>query len=127
MNKNLKPFNTLTEEEQRKIASAGGKKSVEVRREKKKLKEILEIALSQTIKNNNGEEKEIKEAIMLKVVKKALQGDQKAIDYITKMIEEEPTTKHELVGESLVQKVFITKDDVSKVDKKIDDILKKHE
>lgn len=43
--KNLKPFNSLTEEEQRKIASNGGKKSVEARRKKKDLKERFKIGL----------------------------------------------------------------------------------
>ncbi len=43
--KNLKPFNSLTEEEVRKIASNGGKKSVEARRKKKNLKERFKIGL----------------------------------------------------------------------------------
>ena len=38
---NLKPFNTMTVEEQREIQSAGGKKSVEVRKEKKLMSQIL--------------------------------------------------------------------------------------
>lgn len=37
---NLRPFNTLTEEEQREIASKGGKASVESRREKKIMSQI---------------------------------------------------------------------------------------
>jgi hypothetical protein len=43
--KNLKPFNTLTEKEQRKMASNGGKKSGEVRKKKKDLKERLKLGL----------------------------------------------------------------------------------
>ena len=39
--KNLRPFNTMTVEEQRKIQSMGGKKSVAVRKEKKLMSEIL--------------------------------------------------------------------------------------
>lgn len=38
---NLKPFNTMTVEEQREIQSAGGKRSVEVRKEKKLMSQIL--------------------------------------------------------------------------------------
>ena len=38
---NLKPFNTLTEREQRELASKGGKASVEARRKKKGLKNFL--------------------------------------------------------------------------------------
>lgn len=37
---NLKPFNTLTVEEQREIASKGGKASVEARREKKVMSQL---------------------------------------------------------------------------------------
>ena len=40
--KNLIPLNERTKEEQREIAQMGGKKSGEVRRERKKLKELLE-------------------------------------------------------------------------------------
>ena len=43
--KNLKPFNTLTEKEVKKMASNGGKKSAEVRKKKKDLKERLKIGL----------------------------------------------------------------------------------
>lgn len=43
--KNLKPFNTLTKEEQKKIASKGGKKSVESRKRIKDLKERLKLGL----------------------------------------------------------------------------------
>ena len=39
---NLIPFNELTEEEQRKLASAGGKRSGEVRREKANFRRALE-------------------------------------------------------------------------------------
>lgn len=39
-NKNLKPFNTLTEEEQKEIARKGGKASVKSRREKKRMSQI---------------------------------------------------------------------------------------
>ena len=45
VSKNLIPFNKLTEEEQRKLASSGGKKSVEVRKKKRDLKERFKIAL----------------------------------------------------------------------------------
>jgi len=42
---NLKPFNTLTVEEQREIAKKGAQASIKVRREKKELKERIALAL----------------------------------------------------------------------------------
>ena len=44
--KNLIPFNKRTESERRKIAKQGGKKSGEVRREKKTMRETIEMLLS---------------------------------------------------------------------------------
>ena len=49
---NLKPFNKLTVNEQRLIAKQGGKKSGIVRLEKRKMREILEILLSQDLKQS---------------------------------------------------------------------------
>ena len=46
---NLKPFNTLTEEKQREIASKGGKASVEARRKKKVFKEAIEKQLGHNL------------------------------------------------------------------------------
>lgn len=43
--KNLRPFNELTAEEHRQICSKGGKKSVEVRKEKKLFKDACKIVL----------------------------------------------------------------------------------
>lgn len=48
---NLIPFNELTEEKQREIASKGGKASVEARRRKKSLKEAMDLLLSLPLKD----------------------------------------------------------------------------
>ena len=45
-NKNLRPFGTLTEEEQRELSSKGGKRSVEVRRKKRDAKSAARLILS---------------------------------------------------------------------------------
>jgi hypothetical protein len=53
---NLKPFDQLTEEEQREIRSKGGKRSGEVRREKADLRRVIQTWLSEqatTDKNGN--------------------------------------------------------------------------
>ena len=89
---NLKPFNKLTVNEQRLLAKQGGKKSGIVRLEKRKMREILEILLSQDLKQS-GMLKSTKEAIMVQVVKKALSGDLKAVEWIQACIGEKPIEK----------------------------------
>ena len=46
---NLIPLNQLTMVEQRKIQSAGGKKSAKVRKEKRLMKDMLQILLSMEV------------------------------------------------------------------------------
>lgn len=48
---NLIPFNELTEEKQRELASKGGKASVEARRKKKSMREQAELLLSLSVQN----------------------------------------------------------------------------
>lgn len=96
---NLKPMNTLTEEEQREIASKGGKASVAARRAKKTLREHLDILLAQSIKNGDtGEETLCKEALGVAIITKALAGDMKAWELIRDTIGEKPVDKKELTG-----------------------------
>ena len=56
---NLVPFNRRTKEEQRRIASMGGKKSVEVRRRNKTFKEALEWYLDMTVQPSTKNEEEL--------------------------------------------------------------------
>lgn len=83
---NLKPFNQLTEEEQRELARKGGIASGEARRRKKTLKEEL-IALLET--NNNNEK------ISVAILNKALNGDIQAFTTIRDTIGEKPVDKVE--------------------------------
>ena len=68
---NLIPFNRLTEEEQRKIASAGGKASVEARREKKAMRQVLQECLNMT--NNKGQS--FQELATLGLIQGAIKGN----------------------------------------------------
>ena len=77
--KNLVPFDKLTEKEQRKIASKGGKASVEARRERKALKEELLFLLEQ-----DGRQ----ERISLALLEKAANGDVAAYKLIAEMLGE---------------------------------------
>ena len=84
--KNLKPFDKLTVEEQRKIASNGGKKSAEKRKEKKKLKEELEILLEMATEEGNTNQ----EAMCIAILTKAKTGDTKAFELIRDTILQKP-------------------------------------
>ena len=81
---NLKPFNELTENEQRAIASAGGKASGEARRKRKTLKEELLLMLS---------EGETQQSVTLALIEKAMSGDTKAFEVIRDTIGEKPVDK----------------------------------
>lgn len=78
----LIPFNKLTEEEQKKLAKAGGIKSVQVRRNKKKLKELANMLLDNDVNNpeikkklkENGLDTSNKSLALLKLFQVALDG-----------------------------------------------------
>ena len=76
--KKLKPFNTLTESEQKYLASKGGKASGEARRKKKRFRELFNAVLDQ--KNETGERHDM--AIVKAMIKKATIGDVKAFEAI---------------------------------------------
>ncbi len=88
--KNLRPFDTLTEAEQREIRSKGGKASVKAKKERKTMREMLKYLLEQDIQNSKGEKKSTLEAIMVAQLKQALKGDTKAVSFIRDTIGEKP-------------------------------------
>lgn len=112
--KNLKPIYSgqLSQEELKKRQSNGGKKSAKIRAEKRKMKEILEILLANPTLCD-GEEMSNKEAMLVKVVQKAVnEGDLKSIEFIRDTISEKPTEKVEatntnldITDESIIDKV----------------------
>lgn len=88
---NFTPMNKLTKEEQRKIASAGGKKSGESRRKRKTLKEELLALLS---------DGDIQNRISLALLQEALNGNKagsvtRAFEVIRDTVGEKPTDKIE--------------------------------
>ena len=83
---NLIPFNKRTESEQREYAKKGGKKSGEVRRQKKSMKETMKMLLSLELPESEGKEKlkevgfetedlNIQTGILMNQVNRALKGD----------------------------------------------------
>lgn len=105
---NLVPQNTRTKEEQREIAKKGGEASVVARRQKKTMRELLEMALQTPLKDRDGNvikspddprrKLTRKEAGMIKMAAKFANGDLKTIELAAK-----------LQGE-LVQQVDVTAD-----------------
>ena len=81
---NLVSLADRTTEEQRAIASAGGKASGEARRKRKTLKEELLLMLS---------EGETQQSVTLALIEKAMGGDTKAFEVIRDTIGEKPVDK----------------------------------
>lgn len=79
--KNLKPLNELTETERRELAIKAGKKSAEVRRQKRTLREELELLLLSEDRQNK---------ISLALIQKALKGDVKAFEVLRDTIGQKP-------------------------------------
>lgn len=95
---NLKPFDQLTESEQRAIRSKGGKKSAEVRRARKTLREELLSLLSEDIKDKNGKSVNTQVAMSSSLIKEALKGNTKAFELVRDTIGEKPVDKVEQVN-----------------------------
>jgi hypothetical protein len=102
----LIPLNERTKEEQKEITSMGGKKSVEVRRKRKALKEQIEILLSLPIKNEQVKKKlkdlgldtgniDNQMAMIVAMWNKAIKGDVSAGVFIRDTVGEKPTEKVE--------------------------------
>lgn len=79
----------LTSSEAREIGKKGGEASGRARREKRTMKQLLEIALSMMVTNKKGETASRKEVIAIQLVNKAASGDLKAMDLLTKLIGEQ--------------------------------------
>lgn len=103
------PMKERSPEERSEIAKMGGKASVKAKREKKRAKEILDIFLAMPLKNRatadieqirsyeqlKGKNITVHEAIQLKQVQRALNGDLSSATYIRDTIGEKPTEKVE--------------------------------
>lgn len=100
-NENLKPFSERTESEQKEIRSKGGKKSGEVRRAKKTMRELLDYLLEKEITNKKGEKATTKEAILVSAIKKAIEGDIRALQFIRDTIGEMPKQVHEVENKGI--------------------------
>ena len=80
-------FKNRTVEELREITSRGGKKSGEVRREKKSIKEALQDILSEEVETKGGDKVTVAYIIAHKLITKAKDGDCRAMEILLKYLE----------------------------------------
>lgn len=106
---NLIAANELTEDQLRKMASNGGKKSAEVRRRKKTMREALEMlmyntelpeATKQMLEAEGVKESDFNHQMVItrSLIAKAEAGDVQAYNAICAMIGEKPAEKMEMSG-----------------------------
>lgn len=100
----LIPQSERTKEEQKAIARKGGIASGKARREKKLMRETLDVLLSMPIKNGKfadvdsirnfaaikGKNISVQEAIMIAQIQKAMKGDTRAAEYVRDTIGQKP-------------------------------------
>lgn len=125
---NLIPFNKRTESEQREYASRGGKKSGEVRRQKKKMKETINMLLSLNLPDSEGKEQlkqmgiededlNVQTAILMQQVKKAMAGNLDSAKFVRDVSDEIGAIKDD--GDQNDRIIIV--DDLDDMDDDLDD------
>lgn len=109
---NLIPFTELTEKEQRELARKGGKASGKARREKKSMRESLEVILGMALKPGKSQDVEqiknfaevkgknitVEQAMLIAQVQKALKGDTQALAFLRDTSGQKPDDNVNLTG-----------------------------
>lgn len=110
-NKNLKPFSELTEEQQREIRRKGGRASVEAKRRRKTMRQVLEMLLydveldeptKERLRNQGVKDpKDFNHQTVINrsLIAKAEAGDVQAYHAICAMIDEKPADRMEVDGD----------------------------
>ena len=102
---NLIPQSERTKEEQRAIARKGGIASGKARREKRLMRETLDLLLNMPIKDGTfadvesirnfasikGKNISVQDAILIAQIQKAMKGDTRAAEYVRDTIGQKPT------------------------------------
>jgi hypothetical protein len=87
-----------TPEERKRIARMGAEAANKKKREKKTLRELLEVALSTRVTNKDGDTKTRKEVAMLMLADKMVRGDLKAIALAQSILGETQPERLEVTG-----------------------------
>ena len=136
---NLKPIKKgqLSNEELKKRQSNGGKKSGEVRAEKRLLKDTIEMLLKSAPTPDIVEQyaerfgfnpKDLQEVITGGLIQKAMCGDAKAFEVLRDTAGQKPIDKKEITGadgEPLVKTVYVTREEKDKVNEHINSVIDK--
>lgn len=104
---NLTSFNTMDAGKQKKIASAGGKASVEARRRKKLMRDQLDLLLSMDVKSNKAKKQmealgidpddmDNQMALLVAMLKEGINGNVKAFMAIRDTVGEVPVIKQDV-------------------------------
>lgn len=102
---NMRPLNTRSEEEIKRITSAGGVASGKARRNKKILKDCLEILLEKKIETSTGKKITGAEALSIELFQQALDGNTKAFEVL-----------RDTAGQKPVEKIMVAEVDQSIID-----------
>lgn len=113
----------FTGAEAAKYGSAGGIASGIARREKKTMRQILDILLEKQMTNENGEDVTTKEEILAAQVAKAIKGDLPATQFIRDTIGEKPADIQTITGALGVKKIFVTEKEQAEVEEHIADVI----
>ena len=108
--KNLIPFNELTESQQREIASKGGKASVEAKRKRKTLKEELLLML---------EDEEVQKSVAVALIQEAQNGNVKAFGMLRDTIGEAPVEKVQTTQTGVDLSAFSTEEIKAMLDEEV--------
>lgn len=92
---NMRPTNTLTEEERKEMASRAGKASGKARRNKALLRDCLQILMEKKMLDADGKKITGAEALSVEVFQKALAGDMKAWELLRDTAGQKPVDKVE--------------------------------
>ena len=110
---NLRPFDKMSEREQKEIARKGGTASGRARRENKVMRDTLEMILGLSLKKGEkanvesvqslaelkGKNISVQEAIAIAMAQRAMKGDVSAVAFIRDTTGQKPTDKVEMSGE----------------------------
>ena len=125
----LIPQSERTKDEQKAIARKGGIASGKARREKKLMRETLNIILSMPMKNGKNADVEsirsfaalkgknisVQEAILIAQVQKAMKGDTKAAEYVRDTAGQKPVDNVVMSGEVNNPFAELTTDELKKM------------
>lgn len=94
--KNLRPFNKMSDAERLAMNARGGHNKKVNADHRKKCAEILRVIVEKIYKDKNGNQKDGREVLMVRLFKKAMDGDVPALKLVLQLLDEMPTPELKL-------------------------------